>query len=202
MWFLRAGIAGLVVLTAVTVTQAQSRIDRSFSTTSNDCSAVQWSQEALATYPKIADACQAVEERNGKKYVKFNGTVERNVDRGKQLEVKFKDGATIKLTPPENLALYVNDRKTSVRDLRRGDALTFYVPEGQFTPHFAQEQTASAQLVAAPVTQQASIGESEPERAASLPATASNQPWLLLAGLAALAAALMLTIRRVRRQDR
>lgn len=204
MWLSRTGMVGVLLLAVVGTAQSQSRVDRSFTTTSKDCSGVQWSEAALATYPKIASACQGVEERNGKTYVRFSGTVERNIDRGKQIEVKFKDGAKMKLTPPEHLALYVNGRKTAVRELSRGDALTFHVPEDEFTAHFAQDAapTATTTFAAVPIVRQQGMAEAEPERAASLPATASDRPLIVLAGIACLAIAVMLTVLRVRRGSR
>ncbi len=202
MWHSRACVAGVLMLAVLGVAQPQTRVDRSFKAISQDCAGVQWSEAALKTYPTIAQACQAVEERNGKTYVKFVGTVERNIDRGKQIEVKFKDGGTIKLTPPENLALYVNDRKTSVRELQRGTSMTFYVPEDQFAAHVPQDAAATADLVEVPIVQQAAATEPEPERTASLPATASNQGLLLLTGIALLVLAVLLTFMRGRKQGR
>ena len=79
---------------------AQTSVDKSFTAVSKDCNGIQWSDRALATYPTIASACQGVEERNGKTYVKFQGTLKRNVNRGEQLVVNFKDGGEVTLTPP------------------------------------------------------------------------------------------------------
>src|SRR5262245_23032433 len=79
---------------------AQSKVDRSFTAVSNDCSSVTWSDRVVRTYPTIASACQGVEERNGKKYIKFSGTLERNQNHGQELVVNFKDGGKVTLTPP------------------------------------------------------------------------------------------------------
>ena len=76
---------------------AQTSVDKSFTAVSKDCNGIQWSDRALTLYPTIASACQGVEERNGKTYVKFQGTLKRNVNRGEQLVVNFKDGGEVTL---------------------------------------------------------------------------------------------------------
>jgi LPXTG-motif cell wall-anchored protein len=192
-----SSVIGLLMVVCAGTTLAQSRVDRSFRTTSKDCSGVVWSKEALATYPTIASACQAVEERNGKAYVKFEGTVQRNVERGKQLEVRFKDGGDITLSPGPEMSLYVNNRKTAVRDLARGDQLNFYVPEDRFAAHFAEDSAPTPQYVVVPIVYRETTTTYEPERtAAALPATASNSGLMLVFGGLLTAFGLLLVMRR------
>jgi len=111
----------------VSVAAAQSHVDRAFTTTEAKCEGITWSREALDQYPNIASACQDVMERDGRYYVKFSGTV-RRVTGDRAVTVNFKDGSTLELTPPENMSLYIDGRPRTVRSLRRGDELTFYVP--------------------------------------------------------------------------
>jgi hypothetical protein len=66
---IKIGLMLTCIITCAASVQAQSRVDRSFTATSNDCSSVQWSQEALRKYPSIASACQSVQERNGMRFV-------------------------------------------------------------------------------------------------------------------------------------
>src|SRR5688572_26786143 len=106
---------------------AQTSVDKSFTAVSKDCSGIQWSDRALATYPTIASACQGVEERNGKTFVKFQGTLKRNVNRGEQLVVDFKGGGQVTLTPPPETNLYVAGQRTPVSKLERGSELNFYI---------------------------------------------------------------------------
>ena len=95
---------------------AQTSVDKSFTAVSKDCNGIQWSERALTTYPTIASACQGVEERNGKTFVKFQGTLKKNVNRGEQLVVNFKDGGEVTLTPPPETSFYVNGKKTKVSE--------------------------------------------------------------------------------------
>jgi hypothetical protein len=179
---------------------AQTSIDRTFTTTSNDCDDVEWSEEMLSTYPDIGEACQSVEERDGKKFVKFEGIVRQNRDRGTSVDVDFKDGSRVNLTPPEGTQIYMNGRSTSVASLRRGDQLTFYVPEDRVIAHFFAEEPTSArpaQVVTVPMAP-AQVGEERERMAASLPSTASGMPLIALFGMLTLAVGVGLTVVRLR----
>jgi LPXTG-motif cell wall-anchored protein len=192
MWF------GCLVACAASIASAQTSVDRSFKAVSKTCDGVEWSAEALAKYPTIASACQGVEERNGKTYVKFQGELERNIDRGKQLEIKFKDGGALTVSPPPETALYVDGKKKPVSDLRRGDELNFYIAEDRFEARFDEEE---AQPVIAPVVARAPVAEDESERmAATLPSTAAPLPLLALSGFLTLGLGGLLTLYRRRRQ--
>ena len=173
----------------------QTNVDRSFTAVSKDCSGIQWSDRALTTYPTIASACQGVEERNGKIYVKFEGTLKRNVNRGQQLVVDFKDGGEVTLTPPAETSLYVNGKKTKAADLERGSELNFYIAEDRLAAQFPETETQSARLVIVPIV----VHEQESERMASLPSTASPLPLLALGGMLTLGFGGLLTLYRRRR---
>jgi len=190
----------VAALFATTFAAAQSHVDRAFTATGASCDQVQWSEEALEQYPNIASACQEVMERNGKYYVKFNGTVRSVQDRGRKLTVDFKGGDQLTLTPPENLSLTINGRPTSVRELERGDLLTFYVPQDQLSVHFSEEsavaQTDQAEMAPAAAPQRTRVAQAEPEEDYELPATAGFLPLIGLGGLALTGLALLLTVRR------
>lgn len=68
-------LGGIAIALIAGTALAQTSIDRSFTTVTKDCDGVRWSDTALQAYPNIASACQGVEERNGRTYVKFSGTV-------------------------------------------------------------------------------------------------------------------------------
>jgi hypothetical protein len=174
---------------------AQTSVDRSFEAVSRDCSGIQWSDRALAAYPTIASACQGVEERNGKTYVKFEGTLKRNVNRGQQLVVNFKDGGEVTLSPPAETSLYIDGKKTKVADLQRGSELNFYIAEDRLAAQFPETETQSARLIVVPIV----VHEQEPERMAALPETAGPLPLLALGGMLTLGFGGMLTLFRRRR---
>jgi LPXTG-motif cell wall-anchored protein len=179
------------------------RSDRSFNTTANDCDAVQWSDAILEQYPDIGSACQSVENRNGKVFVKFSAKVVRNEgNRGKTLTLDIKDGNEIVIAVPEEATLFIDGRKTPMASVRRGDRLNFYVPQGRLTAQFyADNQTVDATpLVVAPILlDPPSDAEDQSEqKLAMLPATASNNALIALIGFLVLSVAVGLMVFRLR----
>lgn len=185
--YARMSVASALMLICAGPALAQSSVDRSFKVTSKDCSGVQWSAAALEAHPNLGAACEAVEERNGKTYVKFQGEVVRNIQRGKQLEVKFKNGADVTLSPPANMTVYINGRKTPARDLQRGDDLTFYVPEDRLVAHVPETDASTTQYVVVPIIYREvdliEYRDAQQSTAARLPETASQLPLAALFGI-------------------
>lgn len=184
-------VSAACLLVCASAAVAQTSVDRSFKAVANDCSSIEWSERALATYPTIASACQGVEERNGKKFVRFEGTLKKNVNRGEQLVVNFKDGGEVTLSPPAETSLYVNGKKTAVKDLERGSELKFYIAEDRLAAQFPETETQTARLVVVPIVVREQPKE---ESFASLPSTASQLPLLSLCGLLSLGFAALLRL--------
>jgi len=190
-------LSAACLIACVFTADAQSKTDRSFTAASDSCDSVQWSERALATYPSIAAACQSVQERNGKRYVKFQGTVKRNENGGRKLVVNFKDGGDVTLTPSPDLKLTVNGKKTPISELGRGSELSFYVAEDRLAaqiPETPDVEIRSARFVVVPIYLH------EPtEQLASLPHTAGPLPLLALMGTVSLGLGALLSIYRRRR---
>lgn len=192
-------LVGAVAVAATTTVFAQTRVDRAFTATGASCDQVEWSQEALEDYPQIASACQEVLERNGRYFVLFEGEVERVADRGREITVDFEEGDRLTLTPPENLSIYIDGRQRSVRDLRPGDQLNFYVPQDQLVATFYAGEPGTgvaqeAQISPEEPEERVAAADYEPER--TLPGTASGLPALAMAGLLLIALGAGLTLRR------
>jgi LPXTG-motif cell wall-anchored protein len=190
------GVSTACLIACASVATAQTSVDRSFTTVSKDCSGIQWSQKALETYPTIASACQGVQERNGKTYVRFEGKLNRNVNNGQQLVIDFKDGGQVTVTPPPETNLYVNGEKTPVAKLQRGAELNFYIAEDRLAAQFPQtpepEITATRMVIVPIVVHQERL-------ASSLPSTAGEWPAVALSGLLLLGFGGLLTLNRRRR---
>lgn len=182
---------GVVLVFAATAALAQGRVDRSFDPSPRDCSDVKWSQAALKAYPDIAGACQGVQMRDGKTYVKFEGTVDEVLDGGEQVRVDFKEGGEVTLSPPPNTTLYVAGKETSFADLRRGAELNFYVPEDRLQAEF-QPATSTTRYIVVPIAlvpareSPTRTAQAEDRSASELPATASMLPWFAVSGAALL----------------
>lgn len=189
---------GCLLACVASIAGAQTSIDQSFKSVASNCQGIQWSDKALQMYPTIAAACQSVEEREGKKYVKFQGTVERIADGGRQLVVDFKGGGEITLSPPPETNFYVAGRRTKVTELQRGDALNFYIAEDRLAAQFpqnAETEIVNTRFVVVPIVMP-EVHDSE--IAATLPATASSLPLLGLGGVMFLSLGAMLRYGRKR----
>ena len=174
-------LSAACLIACAAVASAQTSTDRSFKAVSKQCSGIEWSEKALSTYPTITAACQGVTERDGKTYVKFQGTISKNVNHGQQLVVNFKDGGQVTLSPPADMNVYVHGQKTSVGKLARGDEEHFYVAEDRLAAQFAdspdpEPEITTTRFIIVPIVVH------EPERTASLPATSSNWPLVALSG--------------------
>lgn len=99
------------------------------------CSDIKWSQDFLKDYPKAPAACRAVVVKDGAKFAQFDGHVKKvgndvveveihNVANTAISEIGFQvgTGGTINL----------NGKVVKVKDLKMGDLLTFWVPEGAY----------------------------------------------------------------------
>jgi hypothetical protein len=189
-------LSAACLIVCASAATAQTKTDRSFTAVANNCDSITWSERAVATYPNIASACQSVEERNGKKYVKFSGTVKRTENGGQRLVVNFKDGGEVTLTPPPETNLYVNGKKTPISDLTRGDELNFYIAEDRLAAQFPETEVQSARLIMVPIV----LRDQAPQQVAqSLPSTAGPLPLLALAGTLSLGLGGLLSLYRRRR---
>ena len=186
-------VSATILIACASVASAQSSTDRSFTAVSDNCDTVTWSERALATYPTIASACQGVEERNGKRYVKFQGKVKSSQDKGQRLVVNFKDGGEVTLTPPADTNLYVGGKKTPIADLARGDQLNFYIAEDRLAAQFPETETASTRYVIVPIVVH------DQQQLASLPHTAGPLPLLALLGTFSLSLGGLVSLYRRRR---
>ena len=119
----------------------------------------------------------------------------RNVNRGEQLVIDFKDGGQVTLTPPPETNLYVNGQKTPVSELERGSELNFYIAEDRLAAQFPQ----TAEVADDAPGHRADRGAREERMASSLPSTAGEWPLVALTGMLALGFGGLLTLYRRRR---
>lgn len=209
-------LVSVAVLAAISTASAQTRMDRAFKASGENCSDVEWSQEIVREYPGIDRACQKVEKRDGRTYVKFQGTVKEVIDNGRQVRINFKGGDTITLAPPPNATLYMDGRETAISRLSRGTELNFYVPEDQLTAQFFADETGTKSVAVPIVSEQAAAREQSVVReqsqrtppmeerqsvaAQELPATGSPLPLIALSGIVLLLTGAGVTLYRTLRR--
>jgi hypothetical protein len=162
---------------------AQTSIDRAFESSPKSCAEVRWSQPVLDSFPSIGEACQSIEERNGKTYVKLEGEVEEVENGGKRIRVDFKDGSELAFTPTPRTGLYLDGERTDFADLREGTNLNFYIPEDRLQAEL-QPDPQRFSFVIVPLDLDPAIGaqertagrsERQEQRDAMTASTAGNQ---------------------------
>lgn len=186
-----------------TTESPSTSVDRSFDPSPKDCADVRWSAAAVRAFPSIADACQGVEQRHGKSYVKFEGVVESVKDEGKRIRVDFDEGEDLTFQPAAQTVLYLDGERTSFSEVRDGMRLNFYVPEDRLQAEFQPDPNRVAFIIfplnisAAPLPETA---DRETMAASSeLPKTASPWPLIGATAVALLLLASFLTLRRKQR---
>jgi hypothetical protein len=158
------------------------------------CSDIEWSSTVTSEYPSIADACDAVVERDGKLYARVEVEIQRV--RGRTLTFKIinndgSSGGSYKQTVDTSWRARIDGRSYRPGDLSRGQQLNVYVPSDRWAVIHEDEAVADGpdmEAAAAPVV-----------AAAVLPETAGTLPLFGLFGAAflALAAGLGVIRRRI-----
>lgn len=113
------------------VTQAQSGPEEG--QTSRSCiSNITFSHEFLSHYPRAGGACREVKVENGHKWARFDADVVRV--RGNRVTANFVDRfdkslGTITFDAAKDARVEVNGRQMRFSSLKRGDKLSFWMPE-------------------------------------------------------------------------
>jgi hypothetical protein len=174
------------------------------------CADVAWNANMLEAHPRLIDACQEVVVVDGNSWARFDVRFKEIQNDGTVVfDVRDRNGRAIEqasFIPVSGQVAYIDNRATPFRQLRSSDAISLYVPEGQYgfatRPGVPAEQVAQttppptrATVTTAPVVTERAVAQSSP-RQSVLPATASSLPWLALTGFLSILGAMILTMRR------
>ena len=187
------------------------------------CAEVDWHSDMLREYPWVSDACHEAVVIDGKKWARFEAEFQR-VDQDGNVTADFKNDrgrslGSVSLKPGPGQQVMLDGRPTRFADLRRGQGLNFYVPEGEFS--FATEPGADARDQIQVAQQRdrddqrladqrrddqrqdersqrelAQADQRTADRQDRLPATAGPLPMIALGGLLSLLGGFALTMRR------
>ncbi len=165
------------------------------------CAAVRWDTRLLAEYPRVAKACHEVIESNGQKWARFE-TELVGVNRSGAVKSNFKDRqdnymGAITIMPAHDQTVEIGGKAYRFSDLRAGQMLNVYVPEGMYA--FSLAPGAPPAEVVEIVDEPAPVvaTTTSPTRVADrLPSTAGPLPWFALGGLLSLAGGIGVAIRR------
>lgn len=163
-----------------------------------------WDRELLERLPRMEDGCHEVVIVDGAKWIRFEADFVRINNDGSIVSdfqsPRNRSIGNLTLMPAPDQRVLLDGRETKFSDLRQGQRLNFYVPEG--TLNFASTPTAPPQRVAkvVEVKEPARLAEvdktttrTQPKR---LPSTAGPLPLIATGGLVFLAGGLGLGIRR------
>lgn len=174
------------------------------------CEEVNWHRDLLGSYPWVTDACHEVIIIDGQKWARFQGAFQRmNGDGSITSEFRNRQGrarGSIALMPGPDQRVLLDGRPYRFSELREGQILDFYVPEGMYafsiTPGAPPAEL--VKVVQAPIeprsepapVQLADVQQQPYSTPSRLPATAGPLPLLGLTGALSLLAGLGLGLRR------
>ena len=145
------------------------------------CDDIEFNSNVTDQFPDVARACQEVVERDGKLYAKVVADVVRVAGRTVTLDIKTRDGSSIRQSfrPAAEFRVLLGGTRTRVRDLVRGQEIRMYLPNDRW--EVAQIEEIDVPVITTPLV----APEPEPDEdvAAALPSTASPLP---LVGLGAM----------------
>lgn len=151
-----------------------------------------WNVDLITQYPRIPEACFEVVTNNGIKWARFEADFVR-LDRDGSVVADFEspDGDkmgryTVLNQPGQQVTL--DGRRRPFSDLRAGQRISLYVPEGAAAlttaPGLPPEQYGRIIRYEDPAPEY--YAQAEPTRTRMLPTTAGPLPWFATAGVVAL----------------
>jgi len=213
-----AGSAGAQQATLKTAAIPSPDVNR------QSCERMNWNKDMLGRYPWVVGACHEVVEVNGEKWARFQGKYERRNANGSFrtgfVDRQNKAAGDVILMPAPGQQVLLSGNRVPFSELREGQVLSFYVPEGTFgfaiEPGAKREQFASVVETTetsgtassgtleptptpAPVVDSSSLAMADPAPSRSddtLPQTAGPLPLIALGGLVSMLGALGLGLRR------
>ena len=133
-------------------------------------------------------------QRSGTTFVKFEGTVKKVAKGGSEVTMAMKGSdAKLVLNPDPNRKVNIGGKQTSVKQLRPGDTLTFYVPDSRLVAVETPEPAVEEIPIGPPVVEQMAMTTTTYDE---LPKTASSWPLAGLLGALCIGFALVMRTRR------
>jgi LPXTG-motif cell wall-anchored protein len=181
--------------------QAQQQNFPNERTRLDSCSDFKWNNDMLREHPRVVDACQEVVLAGGNNWARLSARyVEVLNDGSVVFNIQDRRGRFVEkvaIQPRPGQVAYINDRATPFQRLRSSDEINLYSPEGRYgfgtQPGVPLEELAAVTPTATRVEQQQVALQEQP---AMLPQTASQVPFLALAGLLSLLGGLGLSLAR------
>lgn len=156
------------------------------------CEDIEWSSAVTDQYPSIADACNAVMEKNGQMFARVSVELQRVRGNNLTFKVLNRDGTSggsYTQNVGNSWRAQISGRSYRARDLSRGQRLNVYLPPDRWAIIHEDEDGPdmedAMELAAAPM----------------LPSTASNLPLVGAIGAGFLMLGAAFTLMRSRRRE-
>jgi hypothetical protein len=123
---LAVGIFSLVVAAVIAMPLAAQDIT---------CADVSFDERIMTAYPAARDACLEIVEHDGVRYAHFEALVHREGFPTMLLRFKHNDdtwGPATLIRIPASSTVYLEGKPVAAKDVPRGRALDFYMPEGRW----------------------------------------------------------------------
>ena len=158
------------------------------------CERVEFSDQVLARFPNIRNACLDVINRGGQSFAVVRANLVRVTPRRMTVRVQLPDGTqsdTMGINVASNERVNVDGRMVPVRDLAVGQTISAYINVNDPGNAVATEAPGPVEftpIAAEPEPEPAAVAEAAPAPAPEMPKTASRLPLVGTVGLLLLAA--------------
>jgi hypothetical protein len=148
----RSVVAGLTLLVGLSPVWAAEDFDPD-KLQQIPCSAIHFSKAFLEKYPQAPSACMEGRVYKGQKYAKFQGKVFLPMTDRITLEILKPSGetaTTFSYKPPPDAVVMVNGQAEKYKELRKGEVITFWIPESRTAVQSTPAATSETWTLAPP----------------------------------------------------
>ena len=149
----RSVVAGLTLMVGLSPVWAADSFDPD-KLPQVPCSAIHFSKAFLEKYPSAPSACIEGRVYKGQKYAKFNARVFLPMTDRITVEMLNPNGdsvTTFSFKPSPTATVSVNGNAEQYKDLRKGEVITFWVPQSRMAVQATPAATSDAWTVAPPL---------------------------------------------------
>ena len=97
------------------------------------CDDIEFTSLVTSQYPDVADACQDVVERDGRRYAQLRAEMVRYLPVSGEVRLRFKDrdgdyGEVVAIKPQAPLNIRLGGQRVALRNVARGQEFNIYLP--------------------------------------------------------------------------
>ncbi len=99
------------------------------------CDEVNWGEEVVKAFPNASKGCHSVMMKNDQPYAKYVAEVQSASSTEvvlHMLDTKDKAISKLVIAPKEGAHVTVDGKDTKVKDLKKGDRVSFYIPHDRW----------------------------------------------------------------------